>query len=161
MFARAVSGVQDPPYLPNCPLSCLPYTFVNLALEFMKNVVLPLGRPFNYIIQLVLPIITILLSLIARKMLETKRFIIYNALNNYCSQQIKLLKSLNNPSSSESGIIFTIIKQVQDCVALVQELRAIDRDVVGVNRIFDYENFTYLNAFINDDGNDLICAADV
>jgi hypothetical protein len=24
-----------------------------------------------------------------------------------------------------------------------------------------YENFTYLNAFINDDGNDLICAADV
>jgi hypothetical protein len=127
----------------------------------MKNVVLPLGRPFNYIIQLVLPIITILLSLIARKMLETKRFIIYNALNNYCSQQIKLLKSLNNPSSSESGIIFTNIKQVQDCVALVQELRAIDRDVVGVNRIFDYENFTYLNAFINDDGNDLICAADV
>jgi hypothetical protein len=36
-----------------------------------------------------------------------------------------------------------------------------DRDVVGINRIFDYENFAYLNAFINDDGNDLICAADV
>jgi hypothetical protein len=33
--------------------------------------------------------------------------------------------------------------------------------VVGINRIFDYENFAYLNAFINDDGNDLICAADV
>jgi hypothetical protein len=49
-------------------------------------------------------------------------------------------------------------KQVQDCVAQVQELRAIDRDVVGINRIFDYENF---DAFINDDGNDLICAADV
>jgi hypothetical protein len=45
---------------------------------------------------------------------------------------------------------FELLKFV--LVALVQELRAIDRNVVGMNRIFDYENFTYLNAFINDDG---------
>jgi hypothetical protein len=107
MFARAVSGVPDPPYL------------------------------------------------------SSNHKALYYALKNYCAQQIKLLKAPQDPSSSEAGIIFTNIKQVQDCVALVQELRAIDRDVVGINRIFDYENFAYLNAFINDDGNDLICAADV
>jgi hypothetical protein len=36
-----------------------------------------------------------------------------------------------------------------------------DRNVIGINKIFDYQNFTYLNAFINDDGIGLICAADV